>query len=135
MPRMMSQIKDTHEDYLKAIYRISKKNKGGWVSNSEISNVLKVKPASVSNMLYKLKENDYIQWYPRKSVRLTAKGKKIALITISKYNQLKLFFEDILGVDNAFKLDELCCKIEHTITPEISNALENLSLKVIQENI
>ena len=135
MPRMMSQIKDTHEDYLKAIYRISKKNKGGWVSNSEISNVLKVKPASVSNMLYKLKENDYIQWYPRKSVRLTAKGKKIALITISKYNQLKLFFEDILGVDNAFKLDELCCKIEHTITPEISDALENLSLKVIQENI
>jgi len=36
---------------------------------------------------------------------------------------------------NAFKLDELCCKIEHTITPEISDALENLSLKVIQENI
>ena len=70
-----------------------------------------VKPVSVSNMLYKLKENDYIQWYPRKSVRLTAKGKKIALITINKYNQLKLFFEGVLGVDNALKLDELCCKI------------------------
>jgi Mn-dependent DtxR family transcriptional regulator len=86
-------------------------------------------------MLYKLKENNYIHWYPRKSVRLTAKGKKIALITINKYNQLKLFFEDVLGVENAFKLDELCCKIEHTKTPEISDALENLSLKVIQENI
>ena len=131
----MSQIKDTHEDYLKAIYIISRKNKGGWVSNSEISNLLKVKPASVSSMLYKLKENNYIHWYPRKSVRLTAKGKKIALITINKYNQLKFFFEDVLGVDNAFKLDELCCKIEHTITPEISDALENLSLKVILENI
>ncbi len=94
-----------------------------------------VKPASVSNMLYKLKENDYIQWYPRKSVRLTVKGKKIALITINKYNQLKLFFEGVLSVDIALKLDELCCKIEHTITPEISDALENLSLKVIQENI
>ena len=131
----MSQIKDTHEDYLKAIYMVSKKNRGGWVSNSEISNFLKVKPASVSSMLYKLKENNYIHWYPRKSVRLTAKGKEIALVTINKYNQLKLFFEDVLGVDNAFKLDELCCKIEHTITPEISDALENLSLKVIQENI
>ena len=131
----MSQIKDTHENYLKAIYMISKRNRGGWVSNSEISNFLKVKPASVSNMLYKLKENNYIQWYPRKAVRLTAKGKKIALVTINKYNQLKLFFEGVLGVDNALKLDELCCKIEHTITPEISDALENLSLKVIQENI
>ena len=44
-------------------------------------------------------------------------------------------FEDVLGVDNAFKLNELCCKIEHIITPEISDALENFSLKVIQENI
>jgi len=130
----MSQVKDTYEDYLKAIYKVSKKNKGGWVSNSDISDFLKVKPASVSNMLYKLKENNYIQWYPRKSVRLTAKGKKIALITINKYNQLKLFFEDVLGVDNTLKLNELCCKIEHKITPEISDALENLSLKVIQEN-
>ena len=131
----MSQIKDTYENYLKAIYMVSRKNKGGWVSNSEISSFLKVKPASVSSMLYKLKENDYIHWYPRKSVRLTVKGKKIALVTINKYNQLKLFFEDVLGVDNGFKLDELCCKIEHAITSEISDALENLSLKVIQENI
>jgi len=130
----MSQIKDTHEDYLKAIYIISRKNKGGWVSNSEISNLLKVKPASVSSMLYKLKENNYIHWYPRKSVRLTEEGKKIALITINKYNQLKHFFGNVLGVDNAIKLDEICCNIEHTITPEISDALENLSLKVIQEN-
>ena len=131
----MSQIKDTYEDYLKAIYIVSKKNRGGWVSNSEISNLLNVKPASVSSMLYKLKENNYIHWYPRKSVRLTGEGKKIALITINKYNQLKLFFENVLGVDNAFKLDEFCCKIEHSITPEISDALENLSLKVIQDDI
>jgi len=125
----MSQIRDSYEDYLKAIYIISKKNRGGWVSNSEISNFIKVKPASVSSMLYKLKENNYVNWYPRKSVRLTAKGKEVALITIKKYNQLKHFFEDILGVDNTFELNELCCKIEHKISTEISDALENLSLK------
>ncbi len=131
----MSQIKSTYEDYLKAIYMVSRKNRGGWVSNLEISNFIKVKPSSVSSMLYKLKENNYIYWYPRKSVRLTAKGKKIALATINKYNQLKHFFEHIIGVDNTFELDEFCCKIEHIITPEISDALENLSLKVIQANI
>ncbi len=131
----MSQIKDTYEDYLKAIYMVSRKNKGGWVSNSEISNFIKVKPASVSSMLYKLKENNYITWYPRKSVRLTAKGKKIALTTLNNYNQLKHFFGNVLGVDDTFELDELCCKIEHSITPEISDALKILSLKVIQENI
>ena len=132
---MTLQIKETYEDYLKAIYTVSKKHRGGWVSNSEISNLLKVRPSSVSSMLYKLKEKNYIDWFPRKAVRLTAKGKEIALITIRKYNQLKHFFEDVLGVDNAFELDELCCKIEHTITSEISEAIENLSLKEIQENI
>ena len=131
----MSKIKDSYEDYLKAIYIISKKNKGGWVSNSEISKLLKVKPASVSSMLYKLKENDYIQWYPRKSVRLTVKGKEIALTTINNFNQLKHFFGDILGVDKTSELDELCCKIEHTITPRISDALKHLSLKEIKEHI
>ena len=131
----MLQIKETYEDYLKAIYTVSKKHRGGWVSNSEISNYLKVKPSSVSSMLYKLKKKDYIDWFPRKSVRLTAKGKEIALTTIKKYNQLKLFFEDVLGVDNQFELNEICCKIEHSITPEISDALESLSLKEIQENI
>lgn len=131
----MLQTKDTYEDYLKAIYTVSKKHRGGWVSNSEISNFLKVRPSSVSSMLYKLKEKNYIDWYPRKSVRLTAKGKDIALMTIRKYNQLKHFFEDVLGVKNAFELDELCCKIEHSITPEISDAIENLSLKENKEHI
>ena len=135
MLSMMSQIKDSYEDYLKAIYIVSRKNRGGWASNSEISNFLKVRPSSVSSMLYKLKEKNYIEWFPRKAVRLTAKGKEIALITIRKYNQLKHFFEDVLGVDNAFELDELCCKIEHSITSEISEAIENLSLKVIKEHI
>ena len=131
----MLHIRETHEDYLKAIYIVSKNNRGGWVSNSEISDFLKVRPSSVSSMLYKLKEKDYIDWLPRKSVRLTAKGKEIAIITIKKYNQLRHFFEDVLGVNNTFELDELCCKIEHTITPEISDALENLSLKEIKEHI
>jgi len=48
---------------------------------------------------------------------------------------LKHLFEDILGVVNVLKLEELCRKIEQIITPEVLNALENLSLKVIQENI
>ena len=76
----MLQINETYEDYLKAIYTISKTHRGGWVSNSEISNFLKVRPSSVSSMLYKLKENNYIYWYPRKSVRLTEKGKEILKI-------------------------------------------------------
>ncbi|MFX1279178.1 MAG: metal-dependent transcriptional regulator [Promethearchaeota archaeon] len=122
----MEKIHESYEDYLKAIFMISRKNKGGWVSNSEISNFLKIKPSSVTNMLYNLAENDYIDWKPRKSIRITKKGKQIARNTIKNYNSLKKFFSNILKVKNDALIEKLSCEIEHHLNPEISNALENL---------
>jgi DtxR family Mn-dependent transcriptional regulator len=122
----MEKIHESYEDYLKAIFLISKRNKGGWVSNSEISNYLNIKPSSVTNMLYNLAKNEYIEWKPRKAIRITKKGKNIARTTIKKYNSLKKFFSNILKVKNDALIEKLSCEIEHHINPEISNALENL---------
>jgi len=122
----MQEIAECHEDYLKAIYLISKKNKGGWVSNKEISKFLKIKPASVSNMLYKLKEQDFIYWKPRSPIRLTKKGKRIVQELVKNYTRLQNFFERVLNLKDPQLIQELSCKIEHLITPEISNALEEL---------
>ena len=74
----MNNLNESYEDYLKAIYLISKKNKGGWCSNREISEHLHVKPSSVTGMMYKLKEHGLITWNPRKALRLTEKGKNMA---------------------------------------------------------
>ena len=60
----MSEIHESYEDYLKAIYLVSKGNKGGWTSNSEISNFLNVKPSSVTNMLYSWRTNPLYINYP-----------------------------------------------------------------------
>jgi DtxR family Mn-dependent transcriptional regulator len=125
----MTNIHESYEDYLKAIYLISRNNKGGWASNLEISNFLNVKPSSVTNMLYKLKANELIDWRPRKSIRLTKKGKEIALNIIKNYNSLLNFFSNVLKMKNENLVQKLSCQIEHHINPEISNALENLILK------
>jgi DtxR family Mn-dependent transcriptional regulator len=122
----MTKIHESYEDYLKAIFLISKRNKGGWVSNSEISQFLKIKPSSVTNMLYKLKKNGFIEWKPRKSIRLTENGKSIAFNTIKNYNSLVKFFSNILKVKNSAFIEKISCEIEHHINPEISNALEEL---------
>jgi Mn-dependent DtxR family transcriptional regulator len=119
-------VRERYEDYLKAIYIISKQNKGGWVSNSEISNFLKINPSSVTDMLYKLKSQKLINWRPRKSLRLTNLGKERAIKTIEKYNYLKGFFLNVLKIKDSTLLDELCCGIEHHITYEISKSLKNL---------
>lgn len=124
---MTNEISESYEDYLKAIYLISKKKKGGWVSNSEISDYLYIQPASVSGMLHKLREHGLIIWEPRKSIRLTQKGKLIAEQVFKKSEKLREFFTEILGIDDDDLLDKLCCGIEHHITPEVAKALDNLT--------
>ena len=122
----MTKIHESYEDYLKAIYLISKNNKGGWVSNSEISNFLSIKPSSVTSMLYKLRNNGLIDWQPRKFIRLTKKGREIAFNTIKNYNCLVNFFSNVLKVKNNALVQKISCEIEHHINPEISNAIEEL---------
>ena len=121
-------MNETYEDYLKAIYIISKSNKGGWVSNSEIASFLNVKPSSVTDMLYKLNQNNLIQWKPRKSIRMTLRGKSIAQNILRKNKELVKFFKNVLKIKDDSKVKELCCKIEHHITPEVITALENFNL-------
>ncbi|MFX1379963.1 MAG: metal-dependent transcriptional regulator [Promethearchaeota archaeon] len=125
----MTEIHESYEDYLKAIYLISQSNKGGWASNSEISNFLSVQPSSVTNMLYNLKENGLITWKPRKSLRLTKRGKEIALSIIKNYNCLYNFFVRVLKIQNKNLIHKLSCEIEHHINSEVSSALENLVLE------
>ncbi|MBD3256441.1 MAG: metal-dependent transcriptional regulator [Candidatus Lokiarchaeota archaeon] len=125
----MKEIRESYEDYLKAIWLISKKNRGGWCTNSEISEFLEVKPSSVTNMLYNLKDKGLISWKPRRSFRLTSKGRKIAEKMIDSYNLLKDFFENVLKIHDEPLVENLCCEIEHHLTPEVSEALEDFCVK------
>jgi len=119
-------VNESHENYLKAIYLISRHKKGGWVSNSEISDYLGIKPASVSGMLHKLKDNGFIMWKPRSSIRLTQNGKNVATQVIKNYKKLNDFFISILKLDDKDLIDTLCCGIEHYITPEVIKSINNL---------
>ncbi len=47
------KVPESYQRYLDEIYIISRKKKGGWVSNKELASNLNVKPASVSGMLEK----------------------------------------------------------------------------------
>jgi Mn-dependent DtxR family transcriptional regulator len=125
----MTEFQESYEDYLKAIYLISKGNKGGWTYNSEIANFLKVQPSSVTNMLYNLKKKGLITWKPRKALRLTKNGKEIALDTLKNYNCLHNFFIKVLKLKNESIVDKLSCEIEHHLNPEVTTALENLILE------
>lgn len=109
----------SQEDYIKVISRISGSNHAGWVSNSEIADELRVKPSSVTNMLYKLKELGVITWTPRKAIRLTEKGREVAEMLNDRYKTLLKFFSNLFDTSNYKIMKTFCCEIEHNIPQEI----------------
>jgi Mn-dependent DtxR family transcriptional regulator len=128
----ISEIPESHQRYLDEIFSISRKKKGGWVTNKEIAESLKVEPASVSGMLEKLKKKGLINWEPRKSIRLTEKGKKIARQLGETHALLHQFFSDVLKIEDKELIENLACEIEHHITRDVKESLEDFLLKYLK---
>ncbi|MHA1437620.1 MAG: metal-dependent transcriptional regulator [Promethearchaeota archaeon] len=120
----ISEIPESYQRYLDELYLISKKKKGGWVSNKELSDNLGVEPASVSGMLKKLKEKNLIKWEPRKAIRLTEKGKQIAMQLSETHKLLRIFFKNILKIQDDNIVERISCEIEHHITKDVKESLK-----------
>ncbi|MFX1366451.1 MAG: metal-dependent transcriptional regulator [Promethearchaeota archaeon] len=125
----ISDIPESYQRYLDEIHSISKNKKGGWVSNKEIAENLKVEPASVSGMLEKLKKKELIKWEPRKAIRLTEKGKKIAKQLDETHTLLHQFFAEVLKIEDQEVIEDLSCEIEHHITRDVKNSLKEFLSK------
>ena len=127
----ISEIPESYQRYLDEIYNISRKKKGGWVTNKEIAESLKIEPPSVSGMLEKLKKKGLIRWEPRKSIRLTDKGKRIAKQLNEAHNLLYQFFAKVLRIEDKDVIENLSCEIEHHITRDVKNSLEEFLSKYL----
>ena len=127
----IAEIPESYQRYLDEIYNISRKKKGGWVTNKEIAESLKIEPPSVSGMLEKLKNKGLIKWEPRKSIRLTEKGKKIAKQLDESHNLLHQFFAKVLKIEDNDVIEDLSCEIEHHITPDVKNSLKEFLSKYL----
>jgi len=125
----ISEIPESYQRYLDIIYTISKKKKAGWVTNKEIAENLQVEPASVSGMLDKLKNKKLINWEPRKSIRLSDKGKKFALQLEETHALLRTFFKEILKISDDELVEKISCDIEHHITQEVKESFRSFILK------
>lgn len=83
------------EDYLKEIYKL-----GGMeeqVSNKQIAESLQIAPASVTEMLGKLKREGLIRYEPYKGSRLTDAGMRIAITLVRGHRLWEVFLMRHLG--------------------------------------
>jgi DtxR family Mn-dependent transcriptional regulator len=108
------------QDYLKTIYTLSR-NKD-LVSTTEISKKLDLAPASVTEMLKKLSEDDYIKYEPYKGSILTVKGLKEAQKILRKHRLLENFLTDVLHIGKE-KVHTQACEMEHALSDEAEESL------------
>jgi DtxR family transcriptional regulator, Mn-dependent transcriptional regulator len=83
------------EDYCKAVYVLETRSDEA-VSTNALAERLSLTTGSVSGMLKKLDENGLIAHVPYRGVRLTKKGRRVALEVIRHHRLLELFFAETL---------------------------------------
>ncbi len=108
------------EDYLEMAYRLCSKN--DYTRVGEMSELLNVKPPSVSKMITKLAELGYIKSERYEIIRLTDNGRKAGEYLLRRHNTVEQFLQ-LLGSQNALKEAEL---IEHSLSASTVLSLNDL---------
>lgn len=80
----------TEENYLKAIYHLSKAGAESVTTNS-IAESLSTKAASVTDMIKKLSNKEFVKYEKYYGVNITARGKALALEVIRKHRLWETF--------------------------------------------
>jgi DtxR family transcriptional regulator, Mn-dependent transcriptional regulator len=120
MPETATPLTPAVEDYVKAIYTLESRD--GGATTTGLAERLEVRPASVSGMLPKLTELGLVEHEPYRGVRLTDRGRRVALEVVRHHRLLELFLVESLGMtwDEVHAEAEV---LEHVISEELEELI------------
>ena len=104
------------QDYAKAIYALETRD--GAASTTALAERLNVRPASVSGMLHKLTALGLVVHEPYRGVRLTDRGRAVALEVIRHHRLLELFLVESLGM-NWDEVHTEAERLEHVLSEQL----------------
>jgi len=113
----------TEENYIKSIYSLSQAK--GEVFVSELAQKLEVKLPSVNSMVKKLAAKAIVDYAPYKGIKLTEKGKKVALGIIRKHRLAELFLVKVMGLGWE-EVHEIAEQLEHVNSERFYNRMDEL---------
>src|SRR2546421_1252495 len=119
-------VRDAHDltvavqNYAKAIYTLESRN--GAASTTELATLLDVRPASVSGMLRKLSDLGLVEHERYRGVRLTERGRRVALEVIRHHRLVELFLVESLGMTWDEVHDEAEV-LEHALSEELEELI------------
>ena len=115
-------LSSTEENYIKAIYKLSGKEKKA-ISTNSIALAMNTAAASVTDMLKRLKEKGYIHHEKYKGTKMLSKGMRCALVLLRKHRLWETFMVEKLN----FNWDEVHIvaeQLEHIQSEKLTNELD-----------
>jgi len=115
------------EDYLKAIWSLSERSSEGKseAGTKDLAEMLLVSPPAVSRMLKRMENESLVAHTPYYGVRLTDKGRQVAVRIVRRHRLLELFLWKILQYDEDSVHDE-AERLEHHISDEFEAKIDRL---------
>src|SRR6267378_4916912 len=116
----MTNYTTSVEDYLKAIYEVSRPS--GSAGTSEVAARLAVASASVSAMVRRLTGQGLVSHEPYSGLKLTKRGRSVALQLVRRHRVIEAYLVTALG----YAWDEVHSeaeRLEHAASPELINRM------------
>jgi len=111
----------SEENYIKCIYHLQQET--GTVNTNSLAAEMQTRPASVTDMVKKLKAKKMLQYEPYKGFKLSEAGKKAALDVVRKHRLWEFFLVEKLKFDWD-KVHPIAEELEHISSNELVQRLE-----------
>lgn len=109
-------MSESEEMYLITIARLVEQGEEEPVPISRLSGELSIQSVSANQMVHKLAEEEFVEYFPYKGVQLTPKGKEVAQQVLRDRRLWEVFLVNHLELPPS-EADALACRLEH-ITPK-----------------
>ncbi len=106
-------VGDSREDYLNCIFKLTQE--GGVAKTSDIAHNMGVSPASVTEMMNNLANDNLVNYEKYRGVQLTRAGYRHAKRLRRKHRLVERFLVDVLEQD-AEAAQEEACRLEHVLS-------------------
>ncbi len=115
-------LTQSEENYLKAIFALSEQQTE-IVSTNLLSEKMKTKPSSVTDMLRKLADKSFVSYLKYQGCELTNKGKDYALQIIRKHRLWEVFLVEKLNFGWE-EVHEIAEQLEHIKSSKLTDKLD-----------
>lgn len=112
-----------HEMYLKVLYRLQLENDTGRIR--DLAKGLGVTPGTVCAVLKKLEYAGLVIHDHYGSVKLTPPGSRVAECVVRRFEILRSFLTEVLGIDSD-AAEHDACTMEHSVSPATVNRIESM---------